>query len=370
MARIIFSSLVEEIVGKLAGSVFQDSYGGMQIRTRVSPRNPQSQYQQLRRGEFAYLSAGWRNLTTLQRQSFIDAAGTPGQGFNLYLSANINATLIEEPLITDYVASAVPGTMTVEFQTVSPEEMPIIATGGTTTVPAGTRLLVQVTYPKLPTKIFTNPSQYSPVLSIDEGTDLSTPMDIITQWQNRYGQLPLNRRICLKCNLIKKSNGLRGADSINCTISEEMPQSYISLSRNTTPVATTGTSFEALFTYAMPGGTLVNTGDMLQIVTKFKATGAVTTRNVELNIGGESAGSFDIPSAQTFSAVAHVILTGAANFKLVWRIMGANVAKENTTDQTWSIDPTVSNDVIFYGLSDVAGDITAIFQSIDLIKAP
>ena len=44
MARIAFTSMVEEIIGKLAGSVFQDSYMGIQIRTRASPRNPSSYF--------------------------------------------------------------------------------------------------------------------------------------------------------------------------------------------------------------------------------------------------------------------------------------------------------------------------------------
>ena len=181
MARVAFSALIEEIVGKLAGSVFQDSYGGMQIRTRVSPRNPQTKDQQLRRGEFGYLSAGWRFLTSVQRQTFIDAASTPPAALNLYLQSNVNLTLIEEPTITDYVPSSDPGTMPIDFSTAEPGNLSIIASGSPTTVPAGTKLLIQITYQKAPTRIFTNPSEFSPVISFDEGTDLSTATNVITE---------------------------------------------------------------------------------------------------------------------------------------------------------------------------------------------
>lgn len=370
MARIAVNPLIEELVGKLGGSVFQDSYGGMQVRTRVSPRNPQTKYQQLRRGEFAFLSSGWRNLSDAQRQTFIDAASTPPAGFNLYLSSNINLTLIEVDTIVSYPADSVPGEMTIEFGEVTPSSMPIIATGGTTTVPANRKLLIQVTDQAAPTRIFTNPSMYTPVISFDEGTDLSTETDIITEWTARYGVLSADRRLCLKANLISKLNGLRGADSISCTNSVDMANTYIPLQVQTAPVATTGTSFEALFSYTMPANTLLTVGDRIRILTKFKCSGAITSRQMEWEIAGNAAVDFFPTQSATFSCEVEMMLTASGTFKVVGRLLGLSDNGELTTDQSWSITTTVSNDIIFYGLSDSAGDITAIFQSIDLIKAP
>src|SRR5213596_1553841 len=102
MARISFTAIVSEIVGKLAGSVFQSSYGGFQIHGRVSPRNPQSNYQQLRRGMFGFISATWRSLTNTERQTFIDGAVSPGGGFDLYVQSNVNLILVNEPMISAY----------------------------------------------------------------------------------------------------------------------------------------------------------------------------------------------------------------------------------------------------------------------------
>lgn len=216
MARIAYTPLIEEIVGKMAGSVFQDSYGGYQVRTRVSPANPQTQYQQLRRGMFAYLSAGWRNLSAPDRATWIAEAGTAPAALRLYLQANINLTLIEVPTITAWAAAAIPDSMTVSFVSATPSLMEIIATGAITVVPADTMLLVQITYQKVLNRIFTNPSQFSPVIAFDEGTDLSAATDIITEWQARYGQFVAGKRICLKANLISKINGNRGADYAEC----------------------------------------------------------------------------------------------------------------------------------------------------------
>jgi len=296
MARISFSALVEEITGKLAGSVFKDSYGGMQIRTRVSPRNPQTNYQQLRRGEFGFISAGWRTLTSVQRQTFIDAALTPPGGMNLYVQSNINLTLINEPLITSYVPSSDPGSMAIAFTAVEAEsdvtlcppkcgKMIIKATGGTTVVPAGTKLLLQVTFQKEPQQIFTNPSMYSPVLSFDEGTDLAIQTDIIDEWRSRYGILSINKRLCLKANLIDKSNGLRGADMISCTISEEMAK-FVKIFSSATPVVSSGTAITDAFSAAIAANTLTQVGDTLTMIYQGKASALATTPTLRWTFAG------------------------------------------------------------------------------------
>lgn len=265
MARISFTPLVEEIVGKLAGSVFQDSYGGFQVRTRVTPRNPQTNFQQLRRGEFGFLSASWRSLTSVQRQTFIDNAPSPGAALNFFLQANVNLTLINEPTIDTYVPSSDPGSMTVEFVTADPSDMFIQATGATTVVPAGTKLLVQVTYLKGTNKIFTNPSQFSPIVSFDEGTDLAIPTDILSEWQSRYGVMTPDKKLCLKTSLIDKSNGLRGADVINCTITEDMAK-FVKIFTDTTPVTQSGAGNVDAFSFNLPANTLAQDGDCLTLV--------------------------------------------------------------------------------------------------------
>lgn len=223
MARISFSALVEEIVGKLAGSVFQDSYFGMQVRTRVTPRNPRSTYQQLRRGEFGYLSASWRNLTSIERQTFIDAAATPPQALNLFLQSNVNLTLINEPTITTYIPGTEPSTMQIDLVSANNGAVIIQASGGITTVPTGTKVLIQMTYRKPETRIFTNPSQYSPIVSFDEGTDLSIAQNIIAEWQARYGQMQPTGLLGLKANVIDKTNGSRSADTLSSVVIQTGP---------------------------------------------------------------------------------------------------------------------------------------------------
>ena len=188
MAKVSFSALIEEIVGKLAGSVFQDSYGGFQIRTRVSPRNPQSNFQQLRRGEFGYISALWRTLSPTERQTFIDAAASPSGGLNLFIQSNVNLSLIGEPILSTYPTPTTPVEMPMEIVTYDGTLFTVRASGATTTVPTGFTLIIFATYEKPQSKIFTNPSQFSPIVNFAAGTDLSVATDIAADWIARYGQ--------------------------------------------------------------------------------------------------------------------------------------------------------------------------------------
>lgn len=216
MARISFTPLVAELVGKLAGSVFQYSYGGFQVHSRVTPSNPQTNRQQLRRGWFGWLAGNWRNLTPTEQGTFITAAGSAPEGLRLFIGSNINLYLINEPTITAYVPSAVPASMAMDIDSLGVGVMDIIAAGSPSTVPAGQVLLIFATAAKVLPKVFTNPSEFSPIVYFDEGTDMSSSTSIITEWEALYGIYNGTDRICINSVLIEKSNGSRSVDSIMC----------------------------------------------------------------------------------------------------------------------------------------------------------
>jgi hypothetical protein len=106
--------------------------------------------------------------------------------------------------------------MPIDIDDLSPGNFDIIADPGLTVVPAGLKLLIFATAEKVLPKRFTNPSEYSPIVYFDEGTDLSAPTSILTEWENLYGVLSGTNRICINAVLIDKSNGHRGADNIVC----------------------------------------------------------------------------------------------------------------------------------------------------------
>ena len=215
MAKINYSILISDITGKLAGSVFQESFGGAQIRTRTSPRNPQTSYQQSRRGTFGYTSGGWRNLTPSQRQSFIDAAVTESEALNLFIATNVNLSLIGIPQVNTYVPAATPPLMEIDITYLDFETLEVQAAGLVTVVPSDTTLLITATKANAQTINFFNRSAYSIVIGFGAGFDLSTPANIMPQWNIRYGSMPASCRISIKSTLINHNNGGRSPDYVS-----------------------------------------------------------------------------------------------------------------------------------------------------------
>lgn len=218
MAKVSFSGLIASITGKLGGSVLQNSFGGYQIRTRVSPRNPRSGFQQLARGDLAFIAGAWRSLTPTQQQSFIDNATTPGQGFNLYSGSNINLGLVDKPPITTYVPTAPPAAFPLIFTDASGPNLTIQATGPVFTVPAGYSLLIAATanYPR--SKFFVPQSAYNIIAVLPEGTDLSVDYNLKSNYLARYSSFNIGQKISLRSCLIDTSNGSRGVDDIITTV--------------------------------------------------------------------------------------------------------------------------------------------------------
>lgn len=70
MAKIKYSALVSDMRNKLNGSVLSRNRYGSYIRNKVTPVNPQTQYQQQARAIFSAASSAWAELTQSARQGF------------------------------------------------------------------------------------------------------------------------------------------------------------------------------------------------------------------------------------------------------------------------------------------------------------
>jgi hypothetical protein len=131
MAKVVFTAVVADIKGKLAGSVFQRSFGGAQLRTKVSPGNPQSIPQQQLRVNMASLSTLWGELSNAQRTTWYNGAGGTPFGFNMYVKRNQVLFLAGLPLISTFVRGKPPLNLTQ-------------AQNGTVTIPFSVPILVNV----------------------------------------------------------------------------------------------------------------------------------------------------------------------------------------------------------------------------------
>lgn len=70
MALIKWGMMVVDGRGKLGGHVLTKSRNGASVRTKVTPTNPQTSYQQANRAIFGQLSSNWTSLTEAQRQAW------------------------------------------------------------------------------------------------------------------------------------------------------------------------------------------------------------------------------------------------------------------------------------------------------------
>ena len=115
MALIKWGMMVVDGRGKLGGHVLTKSRNGASVRTKVTPTNPQTSYQQANRAIFGQLSSNWTALSEAERLAWNGAVKEwektnifgdlkAPSGRDLYISLNRNliqaeAQTIDEPPI-------------------------------------------------------------------------------------------------------------------------------------------------------------------------------------------------------------------------------------------------------------------------------
>lgn len=110
MALIKLTAFLDNISGKLNGTVFASNKGGHYVRSKSKPSNPKTASQMAVRSVFGSVSQAWRALTQAERQSWNGA--TPDykytnrlgdqktlSGFALHQKLNTNLALIGQPLL-------------------------------------------------------------------------------------------------------------------------------------------------------------------------------------------------------------------------------------------------------------------------------
>lgn len=112
MAKVIFTAIAASVTGKLAGSVFQRSHGGPQLRTKASPGNPNTGPQNRIRVALGSLSTSWGALSPAQRTTWYNGAGGTPFGFSVYVRRNQTLFLAGLPLIDTFVRGKPPLNLT------------------------------------------------------------------------------------------------------------------------------------------------------------------------------------------------------------------------------------------------------------------
>lgn len=86
MAKVLYTAIVDEVKGRLSGSVFQRSVGGNILRSLVVPINRRTTVQQRVRSSLAAVTSAWRNCSEANRNGWDGA--TVRAKFEAYTAFN------------------------------------------------------------------------------------------------------------------------------------------------------------------------------------------------------------------------------------------------------------------------------------------
>lgn len=114
--KMKFGAIVVDGRGKVGGHVASKNRAGAYLRTKVTPVNPNTTYQQTVRNRLSGLSSGWRGLTAAQRSAWNAAVSDFSKtdifgdiknpsGFNLYQKLNNNLLNCSESALSSPPAS-------------------------------------------------------------------------------------------------------------------------------------------------------------------------------------------------------------------------------------------------------------------------
>lgn len=221
MAKIKFTAIVAEMRNSIAGTTFSKNRYGNYARTKVTPVNPQTTYQQDQRQLLASLSSSWRGLTQAQRDQwtaqaqnyprtdiFGDSKILSGQA--LYVALNINLerageTRIDAPLSPVDSPQLAVTAMTAIYD-ISDDNMLVTVTISPAAIPGGYALVIYATPGVSAGKSFVkNLYRYLGTFTVTTGV-----ATLGTAYGLRFGNVAVGDNIFLRAALVSTDTGQLG----------------------------------------------------------------------------------------------------------------------------------------------------------------
>lgn len=215
MAKIKFTAFLADMRGKVAGTVFTKNRAGAIARTKVTPTNPNTSFQQGVRAVLTFLSQNWRNLTILQRSAWNNAVRNFPRnnvfgdskllsGHQLYVGLNgqlsaVGAALITSPPVPTGAAAVESLSLDIDLGLSEIE-----ATFTPTPIPAGSALILEATAPQSPGK--TNVSNQFRQTSVSVAAATS-PANIFTAYVAKFGTPPVGQVIHIRAKMVNTLTG-------------------------------------------------------------------------------------------------------------------------------------------------------------------
>lgn len=222
MARIKFGMMMTDARGKLGGQVFTKTRSGATVRTKVTPRNPQTLAQGQARSILANLSRGWSNLSVNDRESWQSAVNSftktdvfgdnyAPSGKNLYVSLNANLQNIGKSTIDSAPSeTALPS---IAFSGVSfnlPDGVRlgnVLFSADVVDIPTGTSLVIEASRPANAGR-YNFSGGFAKVIVLDDASDLDGKKeDIFDAYIAKYGSPAVGKKVAFRVKLVSISTG-------------------------------------------------------------------------------------------------------------------------------------------------------------------
>lgn len=224
MAKILFTAVVADMRGKIAGTVFSKNAAGAFARTKVSPVNRQSPAQQAARNRLSQLSATWRTLTNADRASWraqaVNAEGTNVfgntktlTGQQLFVGVNSNFAMLGQGIALQATQSDSPaftGTLSIGSSVNASQNMDALQLVAAGVTGDNVVFAVQATAPLSP-GISNADGRYR---SIGYNLPTATTTNGIAAYTAKFGPARTGQKIFMKFTPLNVLTGRSGADII------------------------------------------------------------------------------------------------------------------------------------------------------------
>lgn len=218
MALVKFGGGVAEMRGKQGGVIYSRNAAGAYIKTKVTPVNPQTSYQQAVRAMLQGISQSWKTLTEAQKDGW-DTLGAqvtrinvfgdslPYTGYALFMRLNLNLEQIEQATIVN--APTVPSIDTLVLGAISfdagPDAMTVLFTPSQAA--KATSIITYTTGNIVTGRRFVK--NLRRLIQFD--SESTGTLDIQSSWEDRFGALIVGARVFVALKLVDEASGFDGS---------------------------------------------------------------------------------------------------------------------------------------------------------------
>lgn len=226
MALIKLTAIVDNISGKLNGTVFSRNKGGHYMRSKSMPFNPRTSFQNAVRARFGAIAQLWGALTEAQRDAWRAMASEfPYRnrlgdtkilsGFALHQKLNTNLAIIGQSFVSNPPEPISPPAVISISASASLAEGNFNLTGelaqGVTATPY---TAVVMATPPLRDGVSNFNTQLREIEMIP---DITKNSDIMTAYTTRFGELQAGQKIGLSVHTIANGSGIASV-AVNTTV--------------------------------------------------------------------------------------------------------------------------------------------------------